>query len=113
MDNNSDENFIIMQVAMEAKNHDIKANNQDSDEKMMKLTEDSKAILASIMDKDNTLKSSPTQKGSPKPLGPTTVVLANKSDPPLIYVNSAKIGWMWTLKHDINSPKIYELLIKT
>ena len=40
----------------------MKAKNQDSVEKMMNLTEEFKAMLASIMDHINTLKSSPTQK---------------------------------------------------
>ena len=34
-------------------------------------------------------------------------------DPPLDGGNSTRIGGMWTLKHDIISPKFYELLIKT
>ena len=28
-------------------------------------------------------------------------------------LNSTKIGGMWTLKHAISSPKLYELIIKT
>ena len=34
-------------------------------------------------------------------------------DPQLEDFHSKQIGGMWTLKHDISSSKIYELLIKT
>ena len=40
------------------------------------------------------------------------MVSANKRDPSLEGGNSTEIGVMWTLKHDISSPKFYELLIK-
>ena len=36
----------------------------------------------------------------------------NKIDPLLEGGQSTKIGGMWTLKHNISSPKLYELLIK-
>ena len=39
------------------------------------------------------------------------MVPANSRDPPLGRGNSTKIGGMWTLKHEISSPKFYELLI--
>ena len=42
-----------------------------------------------------------------------TVVQANKKYPPLEDGKSTKIGGMWTLKHEISSPKLYEILIKT
>ena len=45
MDNNYDEQLIIMQSKIEANKHEMKANKQDSDEKMMKLTEYFKEIL--------------------------------------------------------------------
>ena len=50
---------------------------------------------------------------SPKYQYPTTAVPANKKAPPLEGVNSTKNGGMWTLKQEISSPKLYELLIKT
>ena len=40
------------------------------------------------------------------------MVPANRRAPPLEGVHSTRIGGMWTLKHDIKSPKFYELLIK-
>ena len=39
MDNKSDIKFIIMQAAIEADKQEMKANNQDYDEKMTKFTE--------------------------------------------------------------------------
>ena len=72
---------------------------------MMYLTEDFKAILASpitsIIDQINTLKSSPTQKDSPEPPDPNTLVPDYRRSPPLYSGNSTKIGGVWTLKHDI------------
>ena len=45
---------------------------------MMKLIEDFKAMLAEITYQINTLKYLPTQKDSPKPPDPTTVVPDNR-----------------------------------
>ena len=46
-------------------------------------------------------------------MDPTNVVPDNRRAPPLDGEHSTKIGGMWTLKHEIRSPKFYELLIKT
>ena len=78
----------------------------------MKLTEDFKEMLTAITNQINTLKSSPTQKDSLKALDPPTMVLANRRATSLFGGKSKNIGSMWTLKHDISSPKFYELLIK-
>ena len=59
------------------------------------------------------LKYSPYNKDSPKAKDPTTVDLDNNNAPLLEGGHSTKNGGMWTLKHDIISPKLYELLIKT
>ena len=59
------------------------------------------------------MSSSPTQKDTSTPPDPTTVVPANRRAPPLEGENSNKIGGMWNLKHEIRSPKLYELLMKT
>ena len=40
------------------------------------------------------------------------MVPVNNKDPPLEGGHSTKIGGIWTFKHDIGSPKFYELLIK-
>ena len=45
MDNKSDEQLIITQATTEAKKQEMKSNNQDSDEKIMKLTEYFKEML--------------------------------------------------------------------
>ena len=66
-----------------------------------------------MMDQTNIYKSSPNLKDKSTPPDPTTVVPENKRDPPLEGGDSTKIGGMWTLKHDISSPKFYELLMKT
>ena len=50
---------------------------------------------------------------SPKAQYPSTAVTDNKKSPPLEGGNSTKIDVKWTLKHEISSPKFYELLIKT
>ena len=51
--------------------------------------------------------------GSPKAQDYTTVVPYNKKSPQLEGGHSTKIGGMWTLKHEIISPKFYEIIIKT
>ena len=64
------------------------------------------------MDQINISKYSPDQKNSPKSQDTTTVVPNNRRAPPLNGGNYMKIGGMWNLKHEIISPKFYELLIK-
>ena len=59
------------------------------------------------------MSSSPTQKDTSTPPEPTNVVPVNRRYTPLEGGHSTKIGGMWTLKHEISSPKFYELLIKT
>ena len=82
----------------------------------MKLTEDFKTMLAASMtqitDQINSLKYSPTEYYSPNPLDPTTVVLDKRRSLPLDSGTSTKNNVMWTLKNEIISPKLYELLIK-
>ena len=68
--------------------------------------------ITSIMNQINTSKSSPDHKYSPKPMYPTTVAPVNRRSPPLGGGHSTKIVTMWTPKHEISSPKFYELLIK-
>ena len=66
-----------------------------------------------MMDQTNNSKSSPNQKVTSTPTDPTTMVPSNSRAPPLEGGHYTKIGGMWTLKHEIRSPKFYELLIKT
>ena len=55
---------------------------------------------------------SPGKMDSQKSQDPDTVVPAKKKAPPLGGGNSMEIGGMWTLKHEIRSPKCHELIIK-
>ena len=104
------EHSLIMQATIEA-------NRQDSDEKMKKITEDLTALstqtITSMMYHINIERYSPDQKDIKKSQYPTTVVPTNKRSPPLECVQSMKICSMWNLKHDISSPKFYDILIKT
>ena len=87
-----------------------------TDEKPTKITENLKILTATIismMDQTNNSKFSPAMKNKLNPPDPTTVVPANRSDSSLDRVLSTKIDGIWTLKHEISSPKLYELLIKT
>ena len=115
--NKSDEQFIIVQATIEANKQYMKSKKQGSDKKMMKLIEDFKVMLASttksFMDQIKISKYFPYQQDSKKSQEPTTVVPANRRDPPLDGGHYTKIGGMWTLKHDIRPQKLYELLIKT
>ena len=105
MDNKSYEQLLIIQAT-------IDSNMQDCYEKMKNLTADVTAMITSIMDHIKISKYSPDKKDSPKAQDNTTVVPANKKSPPLEGGHSTKIDGMWTLKHDISSPKFYEILIK-
>ena len=85
-------------------------------EKLTNITEDLKVLtenITSMMDQTNNSKFSPSQKYTSNPPDPTTVVSDNRRATPLGGVHSTKIGGMWTLKHEISSPKFYEILIKT
>ena len=86
---------------------------------MTKISKDFKKMFAGLSYKINksnkikTMSSSPTQNDTSTHPDPTTVVPANRRDPPLEGGHYTKIGVTWTLKHDIISPKFYEILIKT
>ena len=56
MDNKYDEQFIIMKAVIESNNQGMKASKKDSDEKMVKLAEYFKSILAAITYQINTFK---------------------------------------------------------
>ena len=59
-----------------------------------------------MMDQIKFFKYSPDKKDSPKNQDPTTVVLYNTKAIKLEGGRSTKIGGMWTLKHEISSPKL-------
>ena len=87
----------------------MRANKQYSDEKMMEF----KIFLTLLSNQINTLVSSSTQTDSPKPTDPTTVVPAKSRAPSLDSGHSTKIVVMWNIKHEIISPKLYELIANT
>ena len=70
-------------------------------------------MLAVLSNQINTISYSPTQKDTSTLTDPNNVVSDNNKDPPLEGVHFTKIGGMWTLKHEISSPKFYELTTKT
>ena len=80
---------------------------------MKDIKETLKTFTVFMMDQTNISKSSPAQKDTSTPPDPTTTVQTNKRDPPLEGGISENIGGIWTLKHEISSPRFYELLIKT
>ena len=84
-----------------------------TDEKLAHLTEGLKVLSAFIMNQTNNYKFPKSQKDTLNPQDPTTVVPDNRRAPPLDRGKSNKIGGMWNPKHEISSPKLYELLIKT
>ena len=98
MDDNADKQFIVIQAAIEDKKKYMKSNKKDSDEKIMRLIEDFKSMLASsitsITDQINALKSSLTQNYLSKPMGLITVIPADSMAPPLDGGQSTKIGGM-------------------
>ena len=80
---------------------------------MKDIKETHKTFTAFMMDQTNISKSSPAQKDTLTPPDPTTMVQTNRRATPLEGGISENIGGMWTLKHEISSPRFYELLIKT
>ena len=120
MDTKSDEQFLIIQATIEDNNQEADEKQMKTSEKKMKndekltqITETINNLTAFMMDQTNNAKLSPTQKDTSTHTYPNTVVPANKRGPPLEMGYSPKIGGMLTLKHEISSPKLYEILIKT
>ena len=117
MDTKSDDQFIAIEARLGAT---IEANKQDSDQKHNETNENIKQLAETLNtfllkgqpDQNNISKSSPAQKDTTTPPDPITTVQTNKRAPPLEGGISKNIGGMWTLKHDISSPRFYELLIK-
>ena len=120
MDNKSDEQVLIIQATIEAnkqeadeKQINIDQKQMKTDEKLTQITETPKVLKAFMVCQTKNQESSPAHKDTSTPLEPTTLVPANRRAPSLEGVDSTKIGGMWTLKHEISSPKFYEILIKT
>ena len=113
MDTKSDEQFLTVEATIKANKQEADRNQVKTDKKLTKITEDLQKLITLMMDQDNLSRSSPSQKDTSTPLDPTTTVHTNRRDPSLEVGVSKNIGGMWTLKHDIISPRFYELLIKT
>ena len=82
-----------------------------NDEKLTQIKEKLKVLTEFMMDQTNNSKLSPAQKDKLTPPEPTTVVPTKRRSPPLYGGNSNKIGGICNLKHEISSPKFYEILI--
>ena len=114
MDTKSDEQFLVIEATIEANKQESDKNHKNTDEKITLLTENQKEttetlklILAEMnIDKNNISKSSPSQKDTSTPPYPTTMVPYNRRDTSLDNAQYTKISGMWTLKHEIRSPKI-------
>ena len=127
MDTKSDEQLLGIKSTIETNNQEdnkkhkktdekltlLTKNHKTNTEKLTLLTENLQVLTALMIDKINISKYSLSQKYTSTPPDPTTVVPTNRRDPPLERGYSTKIGGMWTLKHEISSPKFYEILIKT
>ena len=109
MDTKSDDQFL----AIEANKQEADNNHKETTENIKQITETRNQVLAEIKDKNNISKSSPAHKDTLTPLDPTTTVQTNRRAPPLEGGISENIGGMWTLKHEISSPRFYEILINT
>ena len=91
MDTKFNENFLAIEVTIEANKQESDKNHKKTDEKPTLLTENQKetneklalVLTAMKIDKNNISKSSPAQKDTATPPDPTTTVQNNKRAPPL------------------------------
>ena len=120
MNTKSDDQFLAIEATTEANKQEADKNKQEADknhkettENIKQLTETLNQVLAEMKDKNNISKSSPSQKDTSTLPDPTNAVQTNRRAPLLEGGISENIGGMWTLRHEISSPKFYELLIKT
>ena len=107
MDNKFDKQYLIIQATVEANKQETGEKQMKTNEKLTQITENLKVLTAFIMDQTNNSKFSLAQKDTLTPPDPTTVVHSNRRDTPLDGGHSTNIGGMWTLKHEIRSPKLY------
>ena len=101
----------------------IDYNRQSSDEKMKKYyskldKKDSKldnitTMINHTMYQNKNSNYPPDNMYSPLTQSPNTVFLVTNKALPLESGNSTKNIYLWTLKHEISSPKFYELIINT
>ena len=113
MDTKYDEQFLLIKATIKSNKQEADKNHKETNEKLTLITDNLQVLIELMTDKTNIQKSSPAYKDTQTYLDPTTVVPTNNRDPPLEGGHTTKIHGMWTLKHEIRSPKFYELLIKT
>ena len=116
MDNKSDEQFLVIQSKIDANKQETGEKQMNNNKKLTQITEYLKVFTETItymMDQTNISKFSLARKDTSNHPDPITTVPANRRAPQLDGGHSTKIGGMWTLKHEIISPKFHELLIKT
>ena len=113
MNTNSDDQFLAIEATIESNKHEADKNHKETTENIKQITETRNRVLEEMKDKNNISKSSPAQKDTSTPPDPTTTFQTNRRAPPFEGGISENIGGMWTLKHEISSPRFYELLIKT
>ena len=113
MDTKSDDQFLAIEATIESNKQEADKNHKDTTENIKQIIETINQVLAETKkDKNNISKSSPVHKDTSTPPDPITTVQTNRRVPPLEGGISENIGGMWTLKHEISSPRLYELLIK-
>ena len=114
MDTKSDDQFLAIEANIEANKQESDKNHKETTEKITLLTETLNQILDEMKkDENNISNSALAQKDTSTPPDPTTTVQTKRRAPPLEGGISENIAGMWTLKHEISSPRFYELLIKT
>ena len=113
MDTKSDYQFLAIEATIEANKQEADKNHKQTTENIKQITETLKQVLAEVKDKNNISIYSPDQKDTLTPPDPTTMVQTNRRAPPLEGGISENISGMWTLKHEISSPRFYELPTKT
>ena len=112
MDTKSDDQFLDIEATIEENKQEADKNHNETTENIKQLTETLNKVFKGLTNKNNISKSSPAQKDAMTPPEPTTTVQNKNKAPPLEGYHSENIGGMWTLKHEIISPRFYELLIK-
>ena len=112
MDTKSDEQFLTIESTIEVNKQEANRNQVKTYAKLINITEDLQKLTTLMMDQANISKSSSAQKDTSATPDTTTTVQTNKRAPPLERGISDKIRGIWTLKHEMRSPKFYEILIK-
>ena len=115
MDTKSDEKLLTIEATIESNKQEDDKNKQETDNNHKETTEKIKQLTETLNtyflkgqpDQNNISKSSPAQKDTmaTTPPDPTTVVHTIKKDSTLEGEISENIGGMWTLKHEISSPR--------